>query len=304
MNHKRTIKDASTQAISITHKHILSILNTKLQHRQFDQPVRILDAGCGNCELTSYLQKFVPAFNDGLTVEIYGFDVSDSQVQFSDYHSTALKMLKQRFPNIDWYNRIKIIRAKDNWPFEDAFFDIVISNQVCEHIQNPNIFFAENFRILKKGGFSVHLFPLKNYILEGHIFLPFVHRLKNWHSIRKYIKIMSLLGFGEWKKLRSKYSLDEYSTSYSDFLYFYCHYLSMSDVIKITRSAGFRTGFNFSGKFYLERLKQLMRLKHSFVYKKEHAHLLTIHLMKYISSITLLLEKKDEYINYIALPTE
>lgn len=116
--------------------------------------------------------------------------------------------------------------------------------------------------------------------------------------------MMSLLGFGEWKKLRSKYSIDEYSTSYSDFLYFYCHYLSMSDLIKITRSAGFRTGFNFSGKFYIEKLKQILRLKHSFVYKKECPHLVTIHLIKYISSITLLLEKKDEYINYIALPTE
>jgi SAM-dependent methyltransferase len=304
MYHKSMISDASTQAISITHKHILSVLNTKLQHRSFDQPVRILDAGCGNCELTSYLQKFIPAFNDGLTVEIHGFDVSDSQVQFSDYHNSAFAMLKKRLPNIDWYSRIKIVKAKDNWPFEDAFFDIVISNHVVEHIHKPNIFFAENSRVLKKGGFSVHLFPLKNYVLEGHILLPFVHRLKNWYSIRKYIKIMSLLGFGEWKKLRRKYSLDEYSTSYSDFLYFYCHYLSMPELIRITRNAGFRTGFNFTGKFHIERLKQLLKLKHSFVYKKEHTHLLTIHLIKYISSITLLLEKKDEYINYIALPAE
>ncbi len=100
MHNKSMINDASTQAVSITHKHILSILNTKLQHQSFDQPVRILDAGCGNCELTSYLQKFIPAFNDGLNVEMYGFDVSDSQVQFRTYRNKAFKMLKQRFPNI------------------------------------------------------------------------------------------------------------------------------------------------------------------------------------------------------------
>jgi hypothetical protein len=78
----------------------------------------------------------------------------------------------------------------------------------------------------------------------------------------------------------------------------------MSKLIRITWNAGFRTGFNFSGKLYLERLRQLLKLKPSFVYKKEHTHLFTIHLMKYISSITLFLEKKDEYTNYIALPTE
>jgi hypothetical protein len=64
MHNKSMINDASAQAVSITHKHILSILNTKLQHQSFDQPVRILDAGCGNYELTSYLQKFIPAFID------------------------------------------------------------------------------------------------------------------------------------------------------------------------------------------------------------------------------------------------
>ena len=295
------IDEAIEHSISITHKHILSIINTKLRFGKFDKTIRILDAGCGNCELVSYLQKFVPIFNDSIGVEVYGFDVSDSKVQFGDYCTKAHQMLAERFDDIDWNARIKIISTKDKWPFDNSYFDIIVSNQVLEHVQNHHSFFSENYRVQKMDGFAIHLFPLKNYIIEGHVRLPFAHRFNNWHSIYTYLKILSYLRLGKWKYLADKCSVDDFSKSYSDFLSFYCNYLSMSDLIEITRENGFRVGFNFSGNFYYEKLKEVFRIRNKFIYNKEKKHLLSIHLLKYISSITLFLEKKDEYINYIAL---
>ena len=49
------IKEAIIESKSITHKHILSIINTRINGRSNGDTIRIVDAGCGNCELIAYL---------------------------------------------------------------------------------------------------------------------------------------------------------------------------------------------------------------------------------------------------------
>jgi SAM-dependent methyltransferase len=41
------------------------------------------------------------------------------------------------------------------WPFEDAKFDVVFSNQVIEHLHNTRLFAEEAFRVLKPGGTAI-----------------------------------------------------------------------------------------------------------------------------------------------------
>jgi SAM-dependent methyltransferase len=294
------IEEATQDATSITHKHILSIINTKLRDQPNNNPIRILDAGCGSCELIAYLEAFIPKFIKGLSVEVYGFDVFDSKIQFSDFFNNANQKLSERFGHINWESRLKIIGSKDPWPFEDGYFDIVVSNQVAEHLQDHNYFFSQNWRVLKKNGFSVHLFPVKNYIIEGHVHLPFAHRFKQWRLLYRYIKFLSSLRMGNWKHVSEKCTLDEYSKSYTDFLTFYCNYVSVGDLIQIGNTNGFRTGFNFTGNFYYEKLKEILKIKHRFFYRKENSHPISIHIFKYIQGITLFLEKINSYENYIA----
>jgi SAM-dependent methyltransferase len=300
MTHENIINDAISEAKSITHKHILSIINTKLKGRNRKVPIRILDAGCGDCELIAYLQNFVPKFNKGLTVEVYGFDVFDSKVQFSDFYQKANVMLSERFGHINWESRIKLISSNDPWPFEDEYFDIVVSNQVLEHIDDHDFFLSQNWRILKNQSFSIHLFPVKNYIVEGHIHLPFVHRLRRWSLLRGYIKILSALRMGKWKYISKNCTLDEFATSYADFLTYYCNYLSIGDLIKLGKSAKFRTDFKYTGNFYYEKIKEVFKRKHRFLYYTDNSHILSIHFFKYIQCITLFLEKSNSYDNYIA----
>lgn len=43
----------------------------------------------------------------------------------------------------------------DKWPYHDNEFDVVVSNQVLEHMCNTDHFFEEVHRILKPGGYGI-----------------------------------------------------------------------------------------------------------------------------------------------------
>lgn len=51
--------------------------------------------------------------------------------------------------------QVKIHDANNPLPFDDETFDIVIGNQVLEHIQNTDGFLREIWRVLKEGGYCV-----------------------------------------------------------------------------------------------------------------------------------------------------
>ena len=57
-------------------------------------------------------------------------------------------------------------------PFTDAAFDLVVSNQVLEHVQDHHAAFAEIKRVLKPGALSLHLFPSRWAPKEVHTLVP------------------------------------------------------------------------------------------------------------------------------------
>lgn len=46
-------------------------------------------------------------------------------------------------------------------PFVDNSVDLLVSHDLLEHIDDPKLFFSESKRILKPGGFFIHLLPSK-----------------------------------------------------------------------------------------------------------------------------------------------
>lgn len=48
-------------------------------------------------------------------------------------------------------------------PYSDETFDWVISDQVLEHIKDPNSGIAESWRVLRKGGIAIHTTCFVNY---------------------------------------------------------------------------------------------------------------------------------------------
>lgn len=45
--------------------------------------------------------------------------------------------------------------ANTRFPFPDSSFDVVIANQLLEHLNDADVFFAEVHRVLKSGGYAV-----------------------------------------------------------------------------------------------------------------------------------------------------
>ena len=85
---------------------------------------------------------------------------------------------------------------------KDASVDIVICNQVYEHVPDAQILINEIFRMLKPGGFCYFAGPNLLFPIEPHVFWPFVHWLPRDFAVR----LMRLFG--------SKAILDAYSTDY------------------------------------------------------------------------------------------
>src|ERR1700761_6392863 len=104
----------------------------------------ILDFGSGQGQFIAL------ALENG--VDVYGVDVA----------------------GIETSDRVRLI-VEDRIPFADCSFDVVISNQVFEHIRHPRGFISEIHRVLKPGGTFIALFPDNTVWFEGHVGLYFVH---------------------------------------------------------------------------------------------------------------------------------
>jgi SAM-dependent methyltransferase len=77
---------------------------------------------------------------------------------------------------------IRLFRFSDDGtiPFPDKYFDLIISDQVFEHVIEQEKAFREIHRVLKNGGVSVHVIPAKWQLIEQHINVPFGGVIKSY----------------------------------------------------------------------------------------------------------------------------
>jgi len=285
-------------AESITHLHLLSVLVTEIARKNLTHGrVRILDAGCGNGHFLSFMHLNLTALFPKIGFEIYGYDVADHGVQAKDFFQKTIAWCEQHCPDVRWEERLKLITHDQSWPFESSFFDFVLSNQVLEHVWNHQHFFSEHSRVLKKGGGGAHLFPLKHYVYEGHLHIPFVHRISDWYLLRSYIKFMNKIGIGAYRAGKS--SIDEYSERHADYMTFYTNYLSYSELMTIVKQAQLRPSLKYTADYYLHKLRQVFKRKVLIDLGRNKRsgmlYLLTNHSLKYVSCITLFVEKENTY---------
>ncbi|MDY0044901.1 MAG: class I SAM-dependent methyltransferase [Syntrophales bacterium] len=80
--------------------------------------------------------------------------------------------------------------------------DIVICNQVYEHVADPQYLIQEIKRVLKPGGYCYFAGPNLFFPIEPHVFWPFIH----WLPRNFAVKLM--------RKFGSKGILDAWSTDY------------------------------------------------------------------------------------------
>jgi SAM-dependent methyltransferase len=132
---------------------------------------RILDYGCG--DVAPLL-----ALGAARGVDVYGVD-------------TPCHPETERFRVLDSDGRI---------PFDDRSFDVVVANQVFEHIPQPRPAFAEIARVLKPGGTLIALFPDNSVWFEGHLGIYFVHRLMRYPRLAYWYLVAShKIGLGYFR---------------------------------------------------------------------------------------------------------
>ncbi len=102
---------------------------------------RVLDVGCAYGFM---LQRFPNSFRK------FGVDVS----------KYAVEIARKKLPSATF----KIMGAEEKLPFKKDFFDIILFNDVLEHLENPEIALKNIFRMLKKGGILYITTPNLNIV--------------------------------------------------------------------------------------------------------------------------------------------
>ena len=135
-------------------------------------------------------------------------------------------------------------------PFDDAFFDIIISEQVFEHVENMEIVVQEISRLSKPGAAHIHTFPAKYHLIEQHLFMPLIHWLPKNRIRRWAIFLSTKLGREPfWEPLEGK-SIEEKTQVYYNYSIQRTHYRTVRQINKILEKYGFSTGYKY---FYIER---------------------------------------------------
>lgn len=113
-------------------KNILALI------RSIEMPLNILggkllDIGCDDGEFSVAMAKAA------VTTNLYGVEIVAPQAAIAR-------------------DRGLIVNEADlekSLPYEDGFFDLIVANQVIEHIYNMELFVCEIKRVLRRGGFAI-----------------------------------------------------------------------------------------------------------------------------------------------------
>lgn len=162
------------------------------------QPV-ILDYGCG---AGAMVETFI---DNGF--DAYGCDV----VLRSD--NDMVKQMNDQF----------------HIPYEDEKFDLIVSNQVVEHVHDLRTMISEFNRVLKPNGQAILLCPTLETVIEWHLMVPFVHWFNNYQFTQKcLLRLFATVGLGR----RHADDKDDWVANKFKFLQNFTRYRSRAEIIK------------------------------------------------------------------------
>ena len=144
-------------------------------------------------------------------------------------------------------------------PFEENSFDLVLSNQVFEHVPDLTAVLSEIARVLKPEGKLLSLFPSNEVIREGHIGIPFVHWFPRGSGLRyAYAFLLRGLGAGYFKENRTTAQWTREKLCWLDH---FTYYRSRKEIYAAFTAAGFKIQ-HFEKNYITYRLarSQLFRL--------------------------------------------
>jgi ubiquinone/menaquinone biosynthesis C-methylase UbiE len=127
----------------------LHIITKNVSERK---PEMILDIGCGD--------------GKGVILIANSFNVDFHNVYGVDINDVCLKACQEKF------NAIKMDIEKNELPFRNDIFDLVICNQVLEHVINYRNVMTDAIRVTRSGGYVLFGIPNLSHLIN-RIFLLF-----------------------------------------------------------------------------------------------------------------------------------
>lgn len=173
---------------------------------------RALDLGCGGGDTVSSL----------LTE---GFDAFGCDLKFRDGLNTERLRADGRIRTIEL--------APYRLPFDDDSFDLVVSDQVFEHVQDYAPTIAEIARVTRPGGVGLHIFPPRWSLREVHVMVPLGGAIQNPVWLRLWAKL------GVRNPHQREASVDEVVAINRRYLQDNVNYLSRREILR-----QFRRGFD------------------------------------------------------------
>lgn len=175
--------------------------------------LRVLDVGCGRGATVAWLIE-------------NGFDAFGVDVR-ADYIANGLAYLEG--------DRLRAVDGAA-YPFPDEYFDIVLSNQVFEHVANLGALAREVARTTRRSGVGLHVFPAKWIFEEPHMHTPMVHWLPKGPLRRRAIEASLRMGWSA--PYFADRPLDERVRIFADYSERETFYRRPAEIRRILESAG------------------------------------------------------------------
>jgi SAM-dependent methyltransferase len=192
-------KPAHLMDLDVNYRYFVSYVGARAGRPSFT----VLDFGCGDGVLVQALRQ-------------QGIDCYGAEVFYPGgvYELPSTRELVER-------GIIRTFSEGAPLPFDDSTFDLVVSNQVFEHVEHLGAVVRELARILKQNGTAYHHFPSREVLREGHIGIPLAHRLPEGRLRFAYVALLRRLGLGSNK---ADLPIRTWTRVMLDWLDAYCYY--------------------------------------------------------------------------------
>lgn len=121
----------------------------------------------------------------GLHVGLWRRLFPNTELHFCDISEIALEKLKKKYPE---YNLTCGVVKNSRAPFKDEFFDVIVSIEVIEHVEDINKYFDDIYRLLKRGGLFIWSTPCANPFSIEHLYGFFSNQIEKTKE-----------GYSKWK---------------------------------------------------------------------------------------------------------